>query len=67
MDKQDAINMFGSVAAMAAALGITKNAIYMWPDPLPQHHIDRVVGAAIRLGKIVHAPMPAEGNIPAVE
>lgn len=65
MNKQDAVKLFGSVKIMAEVLDLTPNAIYMWPDQLQQCHIDRVVGAAIRTGRLhlsyVMAPRPAEG------
>lgn len=35
--KKDAISAFGDVAALAAALGITRAAIYQWPEgPIPE-------------------------------
>lgn len=49
MKKQQAIEAFGSVAALATALGISPQAIYKWPDVLPQRTADEVVGAAIRV------------------
>lgn len=51
MTKKEAAELFGNYAKLARALGITKSAISGWPDDLRQDQIDRVVGAAIRLGK----------------
>jgi len=51
MTKQEAIEMFGTGAALARALGITRGAISLWPSVLYQARIDRVRGAAMRLGK----------------
>ncbi|MCV6795796.1 Cro/CI family transcriptional regulator [Achromobacter ruhlandii] len=51
MTKQEAIEMFGTGAALARALGITRGAISLWPSDLDQARIDRVRGAAMRLGK----------------
>lgn len=51
MNKALAIQMFGTVRALAAALGVTTSAIYQWPDVLPQRTADEVRGAALRLGK----------------
>lgn len=53
MTKQDAIKAFGSGAALARALGITRGAVSLWPTELDQARIDRVRGAALRLGKQV--------------
>lgn len=53
MKKTEAVFLFNnSVADLAAALGITRHAIYQWPDKLKQEQVDRVTGAAMRLGKI---------------
>jgi hypothetical protein len=50
MTKQDAITMFGEVKHLAAVLGITQQAIYQWPSELPQSYVDRINGAAMRIG-----------------
>jgi transcriptional repressor of cell division inhibition gene dicB len=50
MTKKDAIAMFTSGAALGRALGVTKAAIWQWPEELSQKQTDMVVGAAIRLG-----------------
>jgi len=52
MKKQDAIKLFGSARNLALALRITRQAIYQWPNKLPQARIDRINGAALRLGKL---------------
>lgn len=52
MNKQDAIQLFGSGAALARALGITRGAVSLWPDVLDQRRADEVVGAAMRLGLV---------------
>jgi hypothetical protein len=52
MKKQDAIDLFGSGAALARALGVTRQLIWAWPADLDEHQTDRVIGAAIRLGKL---------------
>ena len=51
MTKDEAIKILGGTPGKAAqALGYTSvQAIYMWPDPLPQSTADRVRGAAQRL------------------
>jgi len=50
MNKQQAIDLFGSVKALAAALDIGVHAVYMWPDDINQRTQDQVTGAALRLG-----------------
>ena len=50
MNKKDAITLFGSVVKLAAALGITRQAVYLWPDELGQRTQDEINGAALRLG-----------------
>lgn len=55
MTKKDAIDLFGSVQVLAAALGITRQAIYQWPNDLPQDQADRIRGAAMRCGKVIPA------------
>jgi len=52
MKKTTAINFFGSTKKLADALGISRHAIYQWPEDLPQRTADEVVGAAIRTGRI---------------
>ncbi len=53
MTKNDAISMFESPRKLAEALGITPQAVYQWPDDLSQDQADRILGAAIRLGRNV--------------
>jgi predicted transcriptional regulator len=50
MKKNQAIQIFGSVPNLASAIGVTRHAIYQWPDELSQRTSDEVVGAAMRLG-----------------
>ena len=52
MKKQDAIDLFGSGAALARALGVSRQLIWAWPADLDEHQTDRIIGAAIRLGKL---------------
>lgn len=48
--KQEAIRIFGgTMKAVGDALGISRQAVYQWPEELPQDTSDRLVGAAIRL------------------
>ncbi|ULQ45951.1 Cro/CI family transcriptional regulator [Flagellatimonas centrodinii] len=48
MTKSQAISAFGTVANLAGALGISRQAVYKWPERLHQDCADRIVGAAIR-------------------
>jgi len=36
MKKQDAIEHFGDAVKLAKALGISKQAVYKWPDVVPE-------------------------------
>lgn len=44
MVKKQAVALYKSQAALAAALGITKQAVSMWPDdqPIPEKHALRL-------------------------
>ena len=57
MNKRDAINIFGSGAALARAIGVTRSAISQWPEVLEQAQADRVMGAAFRLGLLHKMPV----------
>ena len=52
MTKDEAVGLFESVANLATALKVTRQAIYQWPDKLPTDHADRVIGAAVRTGRL---------------
>ncbi|PUB82402.1 MAG: hypothetical protein DBP02_15230 [gamma proteobacterium symbiont of Ctena orbiculata] len=62
MNKQDAISLFSGVPGLANAMGTTRQAIYQWPDDLDQAKIDRVIGAAYRLGKLSLEPKKVVGH-----
>jgi hypothetical protein len=53
MQKQHAIDVFGSAADLARELGMTRQAVQAWPDPLTQKQIDRLIGLAVRKGKVI--------------
>ncbi|ATF86903.1 Cro/CI family transcriptional regulator [Burkholderia gladioli] len=53
LTKQQATAIFGSGAALARALGITRGAVSQWPDELDQKYTDMVIGAAVRVGRAV--------------
>lgn len=49
MDKTEAIRLLGgTIAAAAAAVGVTPQAVSSWPDPLPKRISDRVQAALWR-------------------
>jgi DNA-binding transcriptional regulator Cro len=48
MKKSEAIDLFGGIVDAAVALGVSRQAIEKWPDPLPLRISDRVLGAAAR-------------------
>ena len=49
MTKSDLIRTFGSIQGCAAVLGITRQAVHLWPDILKQWQEDMVVGCCKRL------------------
>lgn len=54
MTKQEAADIFGGVhAELARALDMTRGGISQWPDELTDAQRDRVIGAAIRLGRAI--------------
>jgi hypothetical protein len=52
MEKRHAIELFGSQAELARALGTSRQVVWAWPEELEQAQADRVIGAAIRHGKL---------------
>lgn len=50
MNKSDAIQIFGSSAELARAIGVSRGRISQLSQELEQRDVDRVIGAAIRLG-----------------
>ena len=51
MTKIEAISLFGETGAdLGNALGLSRSRISQWPDVLNQEQVDRVMGAAMRLG-----------------
>lgn len=62
MTKQEAADLFGGAHAdLARALDMTRGGISQWKDELTETQTDRVLGAAIRLGK----PIPDRFRSPA--
>lgn len=62
MKKSEAIALFGSVSELAAALSVTRQAIYQWDEALTDERRDRVLGAAVRLGILTVCGPGPEGN-----
>lgn len=48
LTKSQALEVFGSVNAMADAIGVTPGAISQWPDDLSIRQQNEVVGAIFR-------------------
>ena len=56
MTKKEAAAIFserGHLYTLAAALGIGRGALWLWPDELTPTQRDRVLGAAMRLRRAV--------------
>jgi len=52
MTKQEAADIFGGKhVSLALALDMTRGGISQWPDELTDAQADRVLGAAMRLGR----------------
>lgn len=52
MTRTEAIRIFGSTQSdLARAVGLTRGRIAQWPEVLTQAQTDRVIGAAVRLGR----------------
>lgn len=50
MTKTQVINSFGgSIREVAKALDISTQAVYAWPEELPQPTADKIRGAMVRL------------------
>jgi hypothetical protein len=60
MTHQDIKRIFGSYAKCGKALDMTRQAVWQWPDPLPDGYADRVIGACIRLGIAIPADVLAK-------
>lgn len=59
MEKAEAIRLLGgTVAAVADAIGISPQAVSLWPDTLPPRIADRVQAALYRKSQ-QPAPAPA--------
>lgn len=65
MLKSQAIALFGGAPQLAEALGVTRQRVYQMPKRLRPFEVDRVVGAALRLGKIEKAADVAKIGRPA--
>lgn len=62
MTKTQASQLFNGIPRMAQVLGVTRSAVYQWPEELPRAMEDRVVGAAVRIG-IIPAEWPRPSDI----
>jgi len=48
LKKKQVIEIFGTVTALAKAVGVVPQAISRWPTVLKPYHIDAVISAAWR-------------------
>lgn len=48
MTKNKALEMFGSSAKMADALGVTRSTVSNWPENLPRRLCNEIIGAALQ-------------------
>ena len=67
MTKSQAIAVFGGTGAeLARALGVSRSYVSQWPEELPARVVDRILGAAFRLGKEIPqelvAPLSADAT-----
>ncbi len=64
MTKAEATAIFGTVEDMREALGLkSRQAIYLWEDPLDRDKIHRVIGAALQNGyKVPKKFLKGEAN-----
>ena len=49
LKKKQVIEIFGTVTALAKAVGVVPQAISRWPAVLKPYHIDAVISAAWRI------------------
>jgi hypothetical protein len=56
MKKSDLLAHFGGSRQIADLLGITIQAVHQWPENLPVHKIDQIVGAAYRQNRLQDLP-----------
>lgn len=60
MEKTEAIRLLGgTVAAVAEAIGISPQAVSLWPDVLPPRIADRVQAALYRKSQQAPSESPA--------
>lgn len=65
MKKALVINHFGSVSALAEALGINTAAIYQWGDDVPRlraYEIERITNGELRVADSSQAPAQAKAG-----
>lgn len=60
MKKSTVIRVFGSASRLADAIGVSKQAISLWPDELTTRQTNEVVGAMLRAGKLTDLLLTAE-------
>lgn len=59
MNREDVIRFFGNQARTAKALGITRQAVYRWPDIIPLSaaaRVEKVSGGQLKLDLSQYRP-----------
>jgi hypothetical protein len=62
MKKSDVIAHFGGEVKTAAALGLTRQAVYQWTDPIPErlaYKIQVMTAGVLRVDPSVYAKLKA--------
>jgi len=52
MKKEELLKRFGGPSALARETGISRQAIYKWPEELTDTVLDRLIGWAWRTGNL---------------
>lgn len=61
VNKSAVIHSFGGVIALAKALGITRGAVYQWPDEIPEPRASHIREVARHRGIQIRRPrVPAQ-------
>jgi len=56
MSKTELLAAFGGTRPVATLLGITIQAVHQWPEKLPRHKVDQIIGAAYRQNRLQDLP-----------
>ena len=65
MNKEQAVEIFGSQARLAEAVGVTTSAVAQWKETLTERQSDRVIAALVRAGREVPQELLRQPAAPA--